>query len=407
MLNFYNFLLEQLEVNQLKHLEHPEDHVIHAGEAGYHHSINALNAVHEYIKSKKPDSNLKVTTKFDGSPSVVFGYHPEHGKFFVATKSAFNKNPKLNFSEQDIEENHGHSPGLVEKLKEALKYLPKIMPKKDTQLQSNNTPLQCDIMYTHNDISTHGGHHHFKPNTMTYSAPENSETGKKIKESKLGIVIHTKYNGTSLDNMKAGFNVDRENFKDHKDVHNISPEVDINKTNITPDQSNEFNSHMKKAESYHNKLKKSDGYSVTTPHQEHLKIYINSTVRNNTKPSVNGYKEFLKNRGENEASKVKTDAAKSVKMQKYNNSIEHVNNNNEHFENILNLHHHIQQAKNVLVKSLDSGSSDFKTSIDGNPSGHEGYVATHLGNPIKLVDRAGFSAANLNRPKPGSKKEKE
>ena len=81
-----------------------------------------------------------VTTKYDGSPSIVFGTHPETGRFFVASKSAFNKDPKINYTPEDIERNHGHAPGLVEKLKGALEHLPKIMPR-------NGGVYQGDLMY--------------------------------------------------------------------------------------------------------------------------------------------------------------------------------------------------------------------------------------------------------------------
>ena len=49
---------------------------------------------------------VKVTTKFDGSPAIICGINPENGKFFVSTKSAFNKTPKLNYTPADIDSNH-------------------------------------------------------------------------------------------------------------------------------------------------------------------------------------------------------------------------------------------------------------------------------------------------------------
>jgi hypothetical protein len=50
---------------------------------------------------------------------------PENGKFFVGTKGVFNVNPKLNYTDEDIDRNHS-SEGLNKKLKVALRYLPKI-----------------------------------------------------------------------------------------------------------------------------------------------------------------------------------------------------------------------------------------------------------------------------------------
>jgi len=195
MTAFKNFLTEEASEEKLKHLEHAEDHVINAGHEGFSHAYHNLKDVHDKLTGK--DNATKVTMKYDGSPSVVFGRHPETGKFFVASKSAFNKNPKINYSHEDIERNHGHAPGLVEKLKAALDHLPKVTPKKGV--------FQGDIMHTHHDVHESGGKVHFTPNTITYSADKNSPHGKAALRSKIGIAVHTKYNGKNLEDMKAEY----------------------------------------------------------------------------------------------------------------------------------------------------------------------------------------------------------
>ena len=127
MIKFQFYLKEAASEEKLKHLEHAEDHVINSGFDGFAHAYHNLQDVHDQLSGKK--SKTKITTKYDGSPSIVFGHHPETGKFFVASKSAFNKDPKINHTEEDIDRNHGHAPGLAEKLKIALKHLPKVVPK--------------------------------------------------------------------------------------------------------------------------------------------------------------------------------------------------------------------------------------------------------------------------------------
>ena len=126
MLKFKTFLKEHVEAAQepahLKHLTHTNMHHIDEGEPGYHKALHMLNAVHQHITTGG-HHGTRITTKYDGSPSIVFGHHPQTGKFFVATKSAFNKNPKVNYTPADVEANHGHSPGLAEKMKQALKHL--------------------------------------------------------------------------------------------------------------------------------------------------------------------------------------------------------------------------------------------------------------------------------------------
>ncbi len=127
---------------QVTHLTHVEDHVLQHGAAGFDHAFGTLMAAHAHIREKRHNSEL--TTKFDGSPAIIYGYHPKTRKFFVATKSAFNKNPKINYTHADIDSNHGHAPGLAAKLKDALDHLPKVAPKKGV--------YQGDMMFGQGDV---------------------------------------------------------------------------------------------------------------------------------------------------------------------------------------------------------------------------------------------------------------
>ena len=75
------------------HLEHPEDTILTG-------DLSVLDAF-----SNRMHNSYSV--KIDGSPAIVWGVNPENGKFFVGTKSVFNKRtPKVNYSIQDIERNH-------------------------------------------------------------------------------------------------------------------------------------------------------------------------------------------------------------------------------------------------------------------------------------------------------------
>lgn len=208
-MDFRSYLKEETQEEKLKHLAHPGDHVIGAGAAGLQHAISTLRETHKVIQGKT--SKAKISTKYDGSPSIVFGYHPVTGKFFVASKSAFNKSPKINYTEKDIETNHGHAPGLVQKLKHALKHLPKVTPEHGV--------YQGDIIHSHDDVKEEGDKIHTTPNVMTYSAPSSSEIGKKMKRAKIGVAVHTAYHGSSLEDMKAEYNHKPANFGNHPDVH--------------------------------------------------------------------------------------------------------------------------------------------------------------------------------------------
>ena len=73
------------------HIEHPEDTIL-TGDTSFLQSIK---------------SELHLSVKVDGAPAIVWGTNPATGKFFVGTKSVFNKvKIKINESHQDIDANH-------------------------------------------------------------------------------------------------------------------------------------------------------------------------------------------------------------------------------------------------------------------------------------------------------------
>jgi len=386
MLSFKEYIQESAaSEDKLTHLEHLEDHPINAGAEGISHAIRNLNAVHRKLRGANNDT--RITTKFDGSPSIVFGRHPETGRFFVASKSAFNKNPKINYTQEDIEKNHGHAPGLVEKLGAALKHLPKVTPPRGV--------FQGDVMHSGSDVQKTGRKVSFTPNTITYSAPSGSKQGKAAQRAKIGVAVHTAYKGDTFDDMKAEYAPKLESFGEHPDVHMISVEHNLEKTKYTPEQQSEFKQHLKKS------IRASRGinHDAIVPHQIPLKTYINSTVRNGTRPSTEGFIEHYKKSLQKKVDDVKTPKAKEAKTVEMQRTLDHAMTNKQHFEKMLELHHHLQNAKNVLTNALSSHSGDFENSIDGKKAKPEGFVVVQNNRPTKFVDRQEFSAANFNRPK--------
>ncbi len=92
---------------QNKHLEHLEDELINYGYGGYVASKDLIKNFIEELGGR-PTGRVTVTTKWDGAPAVVCGKDTETGNFFVGTKSVFNKkDPKINFTDQDIDKNRG------------------------------------------------------------------------------------------------------------------------------------------------------------------------------------------------------------------------------------------------------------------------------------------------------------
>ena len=79
-MRFTEFLIEQADEDKLKHLEHVEDHVIHAGKKGFGHAFHTINDVHKKL-ADKGGKDTDVTMKYDGSPAVIFGEHPKQRSF--------------------------------------------------------------------------------------------------------------------------------------------------------------------------------------------------------------------------------------------------------------------------------------------------------------------------------------
>ena len=73
------------------HIEHPEDMVLSG-------DLSVLNWF---------TANSHISTKIDGSPAIVWGTNPATNKFFVGTKSVFNKKLiKINHDHREIDANH-------------------------------------------------------------------------------------------------------------------------------------------------------------------------------------------------------------------------------------------------------------------------------------------------------------
>jgi len=386
MINFKTYLVEQEEQGKkLKHLTHLEDMPLYHGHEGVSTAASMLQDVHNHLIGKSI-GKTKISTKYDGAPSLVFGKHPTTGQFFVASKSAFNKNPKINYTEEDIDANHGHAPGLAEKLKTALRELPKIAP--------HHGVYQGDVMYSKNDIKEKDGQYHFTPNTITYSANKDSAEGKKVKNAEFGLVVHTKYKGKNLEDMSATPDVDREKFKEHPDVHNIDPKIHIShQTSYTPSMQKEFINHMENARQTYERMKP-ESMDAINPHSIHVEAHVNDMIRKGGVPSTDGFIKHIQTRMEKEVGKVKSDSAKQRKAQQHQDIIDHVNKNKEHFDKMLQLHKHLQNAKNVLIKALDS-SSEFDHHIGETKTNGEGYAVNRDGNMSKLVNRDEFSRQNF------------
>ena len=80
-------------MNKNQNIQHVEDLILN-GVGGINDATLFFREL-EKIFSGQPSKSIKASLKWDGSPSIVCGINPENGKFFVGTKSVFNKTPKI------------------------------------------------------------------------------------------------------------------------------------------------------------------------------------------------------------------------------------------------------------------------------------------------------------------------
>ena len=395
------------------HMEHLEDSLFDHGVHGFKTAMDYIHGLSHGMTGKGGDDYF-VTTKYDGAPAVVFGKHPETGLFFVATKGAFNKNPVVNYSLEDVEQNYPDSPELQEKMKAALEHLPK--------LGEMNGVYQGDLMFTPKDLQLKkiGSEEHvaFRPNTITYSSPLGSDESKKIMGSKLGIVVHTGYEGDSLANMKAKFDPDLSGFTGHPDVYfkDARMRSDGEETRMSDSDHMKTLEHLGRAgEHLPAAMDLMDHVSTNPEYAAHLKQYTNYNVKNGIpRGTAKGFHQYLKNRFEMERSKLKSQKGQQKHAEKTQPVLDHVNDNAEAYDALFNAHSGLAKAKLHLVdkfrkvKGLATHLEDPETG-ELRPTHPEGYVAVSKksGSGYKMVDREDFSRANFTLPKKWDTKKQE
>jgi hypothetical protein len=399
MFGFKRYITEEKNL----HLEHLEDAVINDGSKGVIEAIAFSESMLDMLGGNA-GGRYGITVKWDGAPAVFAGINPENGKFFVGSKSVFNKNPKINYTSKDIDNNH--AGGLADKLKVALEHLPKLGIK---------GVLQGDMMFT-DDIKSEviDGESYitFTPNTITYAVPTQSDLAKKIVRAKMGVVWHTAYTGTDMTNMKASFGPDVSGLKktpdvwfDNADLRDESGAATFTKAETTVVKQKINN--LKRLASK-KVLSGVDSLLSNKEISDEFKIYYNSLVRGGQigNPTVvtRGFVEYIRAKYDADIAKLKTDAAKNRKQQKVDALLSYLKKNASILKSTVEIHQLLRDIKMLFVRKIEQVKSIglFLRTDDGfEVTAPEGFVAIdHVSKrAYKLVDRMTFSKANFNAAK--------
>ena len=410
-MKFSEFITEAKKEGANLHLEHIEDEVLNRGVAGTRDALNFLQSLRDMLAGHS-SSKVNVTTKWDGAPAVFCGINPDNGKFFVGTKGVFNANPKLNYTDDDIDMNHP-SGGLNAKLKVALRYLPKLGIK---------GVLQGDMMFSKGDINTQtiDGEEYitFQPNTIVYAVPSDSKLAKAMTSAQMGIVFHTSYTGKTFSDMKASFNIDINHLSTTKDVwFRDAYFVDASGTvTFTDKETKVLNSHLSLAGTTFQSINALTLNRIAASEivLTYIKTFNNTKVREgmeikDTTAHTNDLIRWVEAKLNKDISDAKKEETKQKRIKEKTEIMRFFRGSVRDLKNIFDLMNHLVASKNMIVGKLQQMkqvTNTFLRTDDGfkvtNP---EGFVAVSKtsGGAVKLVDRLEFAHANFNAAKNWSK----
>lgn len=365
----------------IKHLSHI-DELIYSTPADRLELVefcrNVIDLVNGSIESNKI---TEMTTKIDGSVSVVFGRHPTNHKFFVGSKSVFNKTPKINYSVDDIYLNHNKNVGLCK----TLIYIFNVLSKYVWE-----NCYQGDLIFTEKDLKESGDKIEFTPNTLTYSIEK-----KYLKGKKLGLSVHTIYrqiakpiDDVSLLHMKANQLLAKpKEIANAHDIYLVKTATDIN--SILKTEKLRLVFYTKELEKEYARLKssvsamKDDEFANLVVHlNKELVMYSNQCIRNQCEHSYLGFLNFVKTKW----------IAKGGELER----LDLLGEYQRGFNTLFAIQETLTRFKTLLIQLFGNEKHEFQTKYKDAETGHEGYVFKYGERLLKLVNRLEFSKHNFD-----------
>ena len=395
-MSFLEYITEQKNT----HMTHIEDKVLYGGVDGTRQAILALRSLRDTLAGVKEGT---VSVKWDGAPAIFAGIDPSDGKFFVAKKGIFNKNPKVYKTSQEVDADT--SGDLASKLKIALQELPKLGIK---------SVIQGDFLYGPGDLGkeTIKGTEYitFHPNTIVYAIPSDSELAKVLTKSKIGIVWHTEYTGDTFETMKASYNYDASGLKKTSSVFSTDANLkDMTNFTMSAKDTELVTSYLSQAGKLFSQVSGTTLRQLEANQQlaQTIETFNNTYVRQgqvitDTKKHVNNLINYIKQKYQKEIDARKTEKGKSRQVAEMQKLLDFFSaNNRQSLQKLFDLQKMIVLAKLKLINILDKLNKTktfLKTSKGYRVTGQEGYVAVDKlgGDAVKIVDRMEFSFANFS-----------
>ena len=383
------------------HLEHLEDDILNSGSGGGFNVVNFLTAFGHQLSDGK-SAYLSISTKWDGAPAIICGRDPVNHRFFVGTKSVFNKvNPKVCYDDTDIDRYY-QAEILRNKLKTCLKYLSKT---------GISGVMQGDLLFTEEDkqFGKIGDDIHitFQPNAITYAVNALSDKGRRIDRAKLGIVFHTLYFGETLQDMKAVFNTNWQlhTINTDDDIFianaNFTDEAGLSKFSVRDAAKydaiiNRAKGSLKRASNFLNVIQK---YGETKFVMSAIfKQFFNNRIRTgkgikNTTKVASEFALYYSSKMNEEIDRKKSEKGKEkYRIMKKAGLAFIVKYESDIYFTVAS-YMSLREAKKMVIDQL-SKANGIKTFVDNNPCKPEGFVVSYKGSTLKFVDDD-FRKANI------------
>lgn len=352
-MRYYQLLIESKVGRNLQHLE---DLVFVDGSAG---ALQALSVLERLAKNVSD-----VSIKWDGTPAVIFG-RDEAGMFIltdVAGFSAKNYNGRVTTA-ADLEGmilNRGNRE-VDDARRNFAASMKAAWPAFESATPGNFRGfIHGDLLYNKMPPMKNG-HYEFTPNKVTYSVAANSEIGKRIARSQVGVVIHTH---TDLDGTVAPADI---NTLKEGNLFIMPPVVMQQTPKIDTKSINTLRAQVQKNATLIDQLV--EPQAGLSDIRNIIYTYVNQTSKARQWDKLTtGFGDWIKN--------------SNISPNKQSRILD-----SEHFDQypvLFALVLQIQQLKNQVIDDFDSAEVDVKATTDGARGG-EGYVAAQ--DKVKLVPR--------------------
>lgn len=309
------------------------------------------------------------------SPAVVFG-RADNGSFFFTDKSGFMAStydgkatsPKALY---DMIISRGDDPGrrtLAANLAKAFELFKLAVP-------SNFRGFMSGDMLYFNPPENVNDSMHFKPNTVKYSIAADSDLGRIIDGTQMGIALHyMQHGGRKIATTKNPLISD--------DIA-VIPNTPLNmRVNVPTTQLKEITDILSKYGSYIDALLDSKILrdKQITDFQKIIYRYVNSNVGKHSGDLREGFISWL-------------GSTLSITSRKKTNIIKHIHDNQTGWEQLWEVFNLISISKKYILHQLDLKNNRFTATINGRV-GSEGFVVSNKTTQVKLVDRSNFTKAN-------------